>query len=113
MSNLLAETKNILENNSKKFEEIIWIGGNDFFTKENFETILDVDYDSGFGGQEIATNLKIVGDSWWLERHEYDGSEWWEFKEMPKEPKIYKAVFRVEGDSSWDSLEEINNKEDY
>lgn len=31
MSNLLAETKNVLENNSKKFEDIVWIGGSDFF----------------------------------------------------------------------------------
>lgn len=25
----------------------------------------------------------VVGDDWWLERHEYDGSEWWEFKRLP------------------------------
>lgn len=48
MSNLLNETKDILENNGKNFEDIIWIGGNDFYTKENFEETLNVDYDSGF-----------------------------------------------------------------
>lgn len=95
MSNLLNETKDILENNGKNFEDIIWIGSNDFYTKENFEEILNVDYDSGYGGQEIDTDLKVVGDSWWLERHEYDGSEWWEFKEMPSTPKEYKNKFNV------------------
>jgi hypothetical protein len=26
----------------------------------------------------------VIGSDWWLERHEYDGSEWWEFKSLPK-----------------------------
>ena len=29
------------------------------------------DYDSGLGGQEIAKGFLIVGEDWWLERHEY------------------------------------------
>lgn len=38
------------------------------------------------GSPQVAEDLLIVGDTWCLERHEYDGSEWWEYKELPKEP---------------------------
>jgi hypothetical protein len=31
--------------------------------------------------------LEIVGDDWWLERHEYDGAEWWEYKTKPSMPE--------------------------
>jgi hypothetical protein len=33
----------------------------------------------------------VVGKDWWLERHEYDGSEWWEFKTMPDKNKYLKS----------------------
>ena len=37
---------------------------------------------------EIMQYFRVaVGDNWWLERAEYDGSEWWEFKTIPKEPR--------------------------
>lgn len=29
----------------------------------------------------------IVGENWWLERSEYDGSEGWEYKQAQKEPE--------------------------
>ncbi|MDU0406154.1 hypothetical protein ML8HA_01956 [Lactococcus lactis] len=34
-------------------------------------------YDSGYGGQEIAYNLMIKGNGFIMTRGEYDGSEWW------------------------------------
>lgn len=40
--------------------------------------------------EETIDMLKDCGktedDVLWLERHEYDGSEWWEYKTMPTEP---------------------------
>ena len=33
---------------------------------------------------EVAEDLVVVGDNWWIERHEYDGNEWWEYKEKAK-----------------------------
>lgn len=38
-------------------------------------------------GVEIDMGLIVVGKDFWLERHEYDGSEWWEFKSIPMEPE--------------------------
>jgi hypothetical protein len=51
-----------------------------------------VNYDDGFGGNEIPLSLVVVGDDWWLERGEYDGSEWWEFKRLPPAPPLGSVV---------------------
>lgn len=64
-----------------------FIQGNDFkITKENFEKVAKkTNYDSGYGSVNVATDLVVVGKNWWLERGEYDGSEWWDYKERPKQ----------------------------
>ena len=49
----------------------------------SFKRNANFDYDDGYGFNNISLNLKIVGDTWWLERDEYDGAEWWSFKEHP------------------------------
>ena len=78
--NLLSETKKVLKVYDKNPSDVKWIGSLSYgyFDWEYFSKIANIDYDDGFGGQEVASDLKIVGDNWWLERHEYDGSEWWE-----------------------------------
>lgn len=88
MTNLLDETLRELEENGKDTSDVLWVGDSDFKTTwENFEKIAkNCNYNSGYGGAEVYQNLKIVGNDWWLERGEYDGSEWWEFKTIPKEP---------------------------
>lgn len=42
----------------------------------------ELKYDSGFGGQYLFGWITFKDDTW-LEREEYDGSEWWSYKEMP------------------------------
>lgn len=87
MENLLEETIEFLEENGKKPKDVKWVGDKTvFFEWKHFEKIANKEYDSGYGSQEVLRNLLVVGDSWWLERHEYDGSEWWEYKEMPIKP---------------------------
>lgn len=54
---------------------------------ESFWKEADQRYDEGYGTPEVSSSLKVVGKDWWLERAEYDGSEWWEFKQMPTKPK--------------------------
>lgn len=57
------------------------------FTWDDFaEICADIEYDEDYGGAEINETLEIVGKDWWLERHEYDGDEWWEFKTLPNYP---------------------------
>ena len=44
---------------------------------DEFLQQLDDEYWDGFGGQELYGYVMFYDESW-LERHEYDGSEWWE-----------------------------------
>ena len=56
------------------------------FTDEDYNKFLnelDFIYDSGYGGQELFGTVWF-NDGTWLERGEYDGSEWWEYKHFPK-----------------------------
>lgn len=85
--NLLNETIEIIEKNGKLPSQVLWVGTDvRYFSWEEFKSISDFEYDEGFGGNEIKDTLKVVGSDWWLERHEYDGSEWWEFKSLPEKP---------------------------
>ena len=50
-----------------------------------FLNMLDFCYDSGFGGQELYGTIWYT-DGTWSERGEYDGSEWWNYCEVPEIP---------------------------
>jgi hypothetical protein len=107
--NLLKETIEEIESNGKKVDDVLWCGSKDFYCHwDEFKEIINIDYDCGFGGKEVAEDLIVVGEDWWLERHEYDGSEWWEFKSLPKKPDVFKSSFVVTDDRSWLSLKEKN-----
>lgn len=85
MKNLWEETVEILKDRDKTFDDVVAICGSNFqITKEDFVKYSNTIYDSGYGAPEVAEDLCIIGIDFWLERHEYDGSEWWEFKQMPK-----------------------------
>ena len=91
--NLLEETKRILTVYGKTGNDVLYVmtlpsreGPSISFSWEQFVALADFEYDNGFGGAEINLELKIVGSDWWLERSDYDGSEWWDFKTMPTEP---------------------------
>lgn len=100
MINLLQETLNILANHDIAESEVLWVGTPSAkITWDNFKAIANFEYDNGYGGEEINTNLFVVGYDWWLERHEYDGSEWWEFKQLPVEPEFGKVNLKY---SYWD-----------
>lgn len=38
---------------------------------------LDIEYDNGYGSQELF-GMVLFTDKSWISREEYDGSEWWE-----------------------------------
>lgn len=87
MMNLRTETLETLKNYDKTIEDIRFIcSGDRNIPIDLFFIRADKEYDDGYGGAEVDQCLTIVGDDWWLERGEYDGSEWWEFKTMPKKP---------------------------
>lgn len=88
--NLLQETMNALKENGKIPADVRWVGRASISAKcswDDFSKQADFEYNDSYGWQEIPADLVVVGDNWWLERAEYDGSEWWEFKTIPKEPR--------------------------
>lgn len=88
MKNLLEETLKVLRDRGKDVGDVEFVTLKDSYT--DFPAFIGlagtINYDNGYGGAEIPMYLKIVGDGWWLERAEYDGSEWWEYKEIPVRP---------------------------
>ena len=109
MTNLLQETIRELNQHNKTWNDVLWVGGSDFtISIEDFKKLANRDYDNGFGAQEVASDLKVVGKDWWLERCEYDGAEDWEYKTYPKKPSEQKSVKRViTAEIGWETLAEM------
>lgn len=91
MANLLQETINILKENNKSSEDVLFVIDEDSNKKNTWEWFeensKDIEYSEEYGHEEINMCLKVVGKNFWLERGSYDGSEWWEFKSIPQEPE--------------------------
>lgn len=82
--NLLQETIDCLNYNGKHAEDVVWVGNKkEWFSWKQFVDAANFEYNSHYGKAMINESLVVVGHGWWLEREEYDGQEWWEFKEMP------------------------------
>ena len=121
-TNLLQETIKKLKEYYRTEEDVLWVGSEDFgwFTWEDFKELADTEYNSGHGTQEVASDLLVVGKDFWLERRDYDGAEWWEFKTMPCKPKNYRKPIALtvrqakeklgEDVRGWSTLKELNNK---
>lgn len=97
--NLLQETLDELKENGKTPVDVRWVGRESINAKcswDDFAKQANFEYNNGYGWPEIPSDLVVVGDDWWIERAEYDGAEWWEFKTLPVEPKVSKCVFNRE-----------------
>ena len=98
MTNLLEETIEQIEECGHTTNEVNFVADEKSCCSwEDFaRTAKNYDYDEDYGGVEVNTNLVVVGSDWWLERNEYDGSEWWEYKSLPIAPNNYGEV-RLKG----------------
>jgi len=93
MVNLKEQTIRTLHVFNKEPEDIKWVGCNKFkIPIDEFWELANRYYDNGYGSEEVAHDLLVVGEDWWLERNEYDGSEWWEYKTAPIEPEKTRSV---------------------
>lgn len=116
MTNLYYETLDELAHNGLTSYDVLWVGSLDgkyAISFEKFAEIANIEYDAGYGAQEIAVDLVVVGQSWWLERQEYDGSEWWEFKEIPFKSPDSKPFDRVKvypEQIGWRNIHQIMEK---
>ena len=88
--NFKDETLNKLKKYNKSEKDIMFVtdGENYCNFSEFLNLIQDYKYDDGWGIPYINLSLKIVGNDWWLERHEYDGAEGWVFKTLPPKPNV-------------------------
>ena len=96
MTNLLNETISAIEKSGHNPSDIIFIGleysGYSCSWCE-FMSMANVEYNSGFGSNEVVGDLIIVfsnGAKMW--RDEYDGSEWWQYSTPFKMPSILKPI---------------------
>ena len=100
--NLLDETKGAISQSGHSTDDVRFVGSRDGklgIPWSQAEKVLDIDYDDGYGGQEIAADLVVVfTDGGFLRREEYDGSEWWEYEPPFRVPAMqwpFKLVKRL------------------
>ena len=117
MDNLLRETLNVMDQFFKGPENVDWVGSRDGSwagSWEDFAEVADVEYDAGLGSAHVASDLVVVfDDRSWLERHEYDGSEGWEYKALPTreaDANPFRAV--VSTAAMWPDMHELNAGDD-
>lgn len=85
--NFLDETLADIQDLGKNDADVAWVGSVDgefAISFEEFRVMASFTYDAGIDGDEILPTLVVVfNDGSWLERNEYDGSSWWEYKRTP------------------------------
>lgn len=87
LSNLKDEIITCLKEHQKNQSDIIWAGSAEgIIDLKTFWRLADTEYNAGYGVCEVPDDLIVVGLDFWLERHEYDGLEWFEYKEQPTMP---------------------------
>lgn len=99
--NLLGETKDAISRSGHSTDDVRFVGSRDEklgIPWSQAEKVLDIDYDDGYGSQEIAADLVVAfTDGGFLRREEYDGIEWWEYEPTVQSPGDAEAVQTREG----------------
>ena len=123
--NLKEETLEVLHHNGKRRSDVKYVCGDDFrISREQFWKLADTEYDP-YGAPEIATDLTLIGEDFWMERGEYDGAELWDFHTMPDTTGLpireitalsvrqYNAICNPKyGKIGWETLSELNEEEE-
>jgi len=112
-TNLYDETmEDLLSRAKNPAKDVLWVGSLDgeyaISWNEFAKLAKKVNYNSGYGSQEVASDLVVVGKDWWLSRHEYDGSESWDFNTLPVKKGATKKFEKMHG-GMWNSLKKYNN----
>ena len=115
--NLYAETVQAMKSIDKDPSDIGRIGSYDGeyeCTWVEFCSLADFHYNSGYGGTEVATDLIIMfTDGTWMERKEYDGSEWWSYVTPPNlRNSIFHFPNEIKSLQGYGFLSDINGDDD-
>ena len=82
--NFLKETLGEMKENGVSPYDVLYVFNSfGYCSWKEFEKLANFDYNNSYGLIAIDLNLIVRGTDWWLERKEYDGSEWWEFRRDP------------------------------
>lgn len=118
MTNLLQETIKAIYASGHTLQDILFIGSIDSrhcCTWREFEALADIEYDEGFGRQNVARDLEIVfADCARLKRADYDGEESWKLIKTFRMPAdVHPISALVRGDPEKNSayaktLKELN-----
>jgi len=112
--NFRDETLWAIEESEHKEQDVLFVGSRDGryrISIEKFKELANFEYNDGFGGQEIASDLIVYfKDKTYLYRREYDGSEWWEYLRPLNysENDEYKSFSRLKAEIGWETVAEIN-----
>lgn len=88
-TNFGEETTDILVRYDYTVDDIDWIGNRAFEIPihEFFDVARHTNYYAGYGSAAMPLDIIIVMKNGnWLERSEYDGSEWWRLVQVPQKP---------------------------
>lgn len=104
LTNFLDETVEALTKADKSADDVAWCGSRDGTLVCSFADFAEkakaINYDAGYGGQGIPSDLVVVGGDWWLERHEYDGSGRWAYKQLPTIADGHRPVTKIISDDN-------------
>lgn len=114
MVNLWDETLDALREHGKTWNDVLFVCAGDVEVL-NFEDVAKrTNYDADYGSQKVAFDLEVVGANFWLERYEYDGAEWWEYKECrtrPANKRTVEVLAATDVTGWWENLATLNNWE--
>ena len=112
--NLWDETLEKLQEKGFTFDDVLFIYGEDFqISKEDFERVAkETEYYGGFGAQEVASDLTLLGNDFIMFREEYDGAEWWRLILIGKKIPDMKVSGINNLTGSWNTLHDIIKAKD-
>lgn len=112
MTNFYDETLTVLLKHGKQTKDVCWVGARDGAYSISWAKFVkltrDVEYENRLGKAKIALDLVVVGEDWWLERNDFDGSEWWEYKERPIAKSDTQPFRYVKGSYGNDTIADYN-----
>ena len=117
MTNLLAETLHNIIEAKQSTSTVRWVRSRDgvyAISWQEFAKIADQTYDSGYGSQEIPSDLIVeFEDGTYLYRTEYDGAEGWEYTTpLPPVQPNAKPITKVVG-RYWPSVDGLHNPNEW
>ena len=114
--NFKDETLLAIEESGHKEQDVLFVGSRDGryrVSLEKFKELADFEYDNGYGGQEIVSDLIVYfKDKTYLYRGEYDGKEWWEYPKPLNysEKDEYKSFSKLKANIGWETVAKINEE---